>query len=138
MHLNKMSRKLLDEGDIIELKEGMVRATIPYHCLNKPGEFGRGVFDKFMHTSVSLSKCEWLQGKYVVYKTTLDPGGESSHDLHPIPGPSVWHVFCERMDESKTRVDFFQTGEEDAMQYDIEPIGRAELKYQEKFRKESK
>lgn len=132
MHVDKEhSRKVLDEGDIIELKEGKVYATVPYHCLNKPGEFGRGVFDKFTHTAVSLSKCEWLQGKYVVYKTTIEEGDKESHDLHPMSGEPAYHVFCERMDESKVRIDFYQTGDRTAMQYDIEPIGQAELKYQE-------
>ena len=141
MHLNKYGRTELDQGDIIELKEGKVYATIPYHLLNKPGEFGRGVFDKFTHTAVDLGKCEWLQGKYVVYKTTTEPGPVESHDEHPQPGELGWHVFCERLPEEENsertvragvRVDFVQSSGWTAVQYAIEVIGQAELTYKEK------
>ena len=125
MHLNEDQRKVLDEGDIIELKEGNVYAILPVHCLysNK-----RGVFDEFAHDVVSLSKCEWLQGKYIVYKTAFDGGGQNFDG----PYPNGHHVFCEKMDGSKTRVDFYQSGSFTAMIYDLEPIGEAELTYTEK------
>ena len=144
MHIDKeYSRELLDEGDVIEIIDGTVMATVPFHFMNKPGEWGRGVFDKFAHTEVELSKCEWFKGTYVVYKAQYEPGGESSHDLHPIQGPDEYHVYCERLQASErerienlnadltgTRIDFFQIGEDGPMQYDVKVVGKAEIKYE--------
>ena len=133
MHKNKHDRTELDEGDIIELREGRVYATVPVHCVSKSGQSGRGVFDRFVRTDVDIKILDWLQGKYVVYKTTRETGSSESHDQHPVAGESGWHVFCEKMDKTKTRVDFYQSGGFTAIQYAIEPIGQAELTYQEKL-----
>lgn len=144
MHKEKeYLREVLDEGDIIELKEGNVYTTLPYHCLYSNG---RGVFDKFAHDLVSLSKCEWLQGKYFVYKVTHDGGGRGGNAGEYYPNGH--HVFCKKMFEERkedvggtvicsninregTCVDFYQTGSFTALIYDLKPIGKAELQYKE-------
>ena len=69
MHLNEKEMKLLDEGDVIELTSGTVYADVPEHFLyaNKSG-----VFDKFAHGPIDIEKMVYLQGKYVVYKTSTE------------------------------------------------------------------
>lgn len=66
---------------------------------------------------------EYLQGRYVVYKTTTDGGGtgHGPHDVYP----DGYHVFCERLADG-VRVDFYQTGCFTAMIEEIKPVGKAE------------
>lgn len=126
MHLNEKEMKLLDEGDIIKLTSGTVLATVPKHFLYYNYN---GVFDEFDHGEVNLKDMRYLQGRYVVYKTEMEEGGCGVHDLHRMCGDLAYHVFCEKMDDSKRRIDFYQTGDCTAMIFDLEPIGKTELSY---------
>lgn len=119
---------LLQEGDIIELVNGMkVYAKVPKHFLysNRKGDFtlDRG--------EVTLGgELSYLIGRYVVYKTSHDGGGtgHGSGDVYP----SGHHVFCEKIDgDTRYRVDFYQTGCFTCMipPTAISAIGKATLKY---------
>ncbi len=131
MHLDEKEMKMLDKGDIIELKKGTVIAWVPKHflCSNKSG-----VFDEYDHGEISLENMPYLQGKYVVYKTSFDGGGPM---WDGVPYPNGHHVFCEKVDAEESRIDrrieFFQSGLFDAMIFDITPIGKAELSYCERI-----
>jgi len=112
---------MLKEGDIIELKEGhTVYADIPEHFVygNRKGSF------KLTHNDVCIGgELIYLAGRYVVYKTSYDGGGtgHGPHDIYP----DGHHVFCERLDDRKVKVDFYQSGCFTAMIKDIGPISRA-------------
>lgn len=114
---------MLQEGDVIELKDGMkVYADIPEHFvfLNKRGSF------KLTHSEVTLGRnFDYLCGKYVVVKTALDGGG-TGHDQGDIY-PNGHHVVCRKLDDQKIRVDFYQSGAFTAIIEDIEPTGKATL-----------
>lgn len=118
--------KLLKAGDVIELKQGhTVYADVPEHFAysNK-----RGVFDKTAHAQARIGgELEFLAGQYIVTHTTLNGGGTGMgpHDVYP----DGHHVYCERPHD-KRKVDFYQTGAFTAMIPEIEPIGRAELRYE--------
>ena len=58
MHLNEKEMKVLDEGDVIELKEGTVIAWVPKHFLysNKSG-----VFDEYDKGAIILVDMKYLQ-----------------------------------------------------------------------------
>ncbi len=61
-----------------------------------------------------------LAGRYVVTKTSQDGGGVRGHDGSDI-FPDGHHVFCERLDDRKTKVHFYQTGCFTAMIKNIVP-----------------
>lgn len=119
---------MLKEGDIIEIIEGdRVYATVPQHFLYTNR---RGVFDKFAHGEVRVAgDMAYLAGRYVVYKTSHDGGGtgHGSHDVYP----SGHHVFCEKLDNRKRKVDFYQTGCFTCMIPDREPVGKATRQWTE-------
>jgi hypothetical protein len=54
-----------------------------------------------------------LAGTYVVYKTT-----DVYSDGH--------HVWCEKLNDPETKVDFYQSGDFTAKMPDIKPVGKAE------------
>lgn len=116
---------MLKEGDIIELQEGhKVYADVPEHFVysNKKGSF------KLCHSDVLISgELSYLSGRYVVCKTTFDGGGTGmgQHDVYP----NGHHVFCERIDKPKIKVDFYQSGCFTAMIKEIEPVSKARLKW---------
>ena len=115
----------LEEGDLIEIKTGhTVYADVPMHFIyeNRKGDFSLTRSDvvvegDFLH----------LAGKYVVYKTANDGGGtgHGPHDVYP----DGHHVYCERVDDSFVRLDFYQSGYFTAMIEEIETCGRAERKW---------
>jgi hypothetical protein len=112
---------MLQEGDIIEIKEGhKIYADIPEHFVyeNKKGSF------KLTHNDIKVEgELKYFVGKYIVYKTTNDGGGMGSsiNDFYP----DGHHVFCERLDNFEVKIDFYQSGSFTAMIKDINPIGRA-------------
>ena len=116
-------KNLLKEGDIIELDgRHIVYAEVPKHFVyaNRRGDFtltnaeARLKYDEF----------DYLRGRYVVIRTAMDGGGGRPEDYFP----DGHHVFCESLDR-KYKVDFYQTGAFTAMNPDIDPVGRAELKW---------
>lgn len=120
--------KLLDEGDIIELNE----ETEGTFYVEDRKQFlkdhdGKGIWVTDLHATFMIGKMKWLHGKWVVYKTLLTGGSNSSFNPHPCGH----RVYCEKMDDSRVRINFYQTGGFTATICDIEPIGRAELTYQE-------
>ncbi len=123
--------KKLEEGDVIELNEThVVYANIPEHftCSSK-----RGIFTLTRHEAALGGELSYLQGKYVVTKTTFD-GGSTGRDAYP----DGHHVFCRKIPEGKSyehslkvehEIDFYQSGCFTAMIENIEPIGKAKLKW---------
>lgn len=120
----KLPQKLLQEGDIIELKIGhTVYADVPEHFVfsNKKGSFA------LVHHNVQIGgEIGYLAGKYIVYKTSMDGGCEGAFGLDGYPNGH--HVFCESTD-GEVKVDFYQTGCFTAMIKDIDPIGKAVRKW---------
>ena len=112
---------MLQEGDIIELKNGhTVYANVPEHFLysNRKGSFvlARG-------EARIADELFYLAGRYVVYKIANDGGGTGMgpHDVYP----NGHHVFCERLDDPSVKVDFYQSGFFTAMIEHIEPVAKA-------------
>jgi hypothetical protein len=126
--IQKENHMLLEEGDVIELTEGLrVYANIPEHFVysNRKGSFALTRHD------VALGgEFEYLCGKYIVYKTTFDGGGtgHGSNDIYP----DGHHVFCLKSDDENIKVDFYQSGCFTATIKDIEPVGKAVLKWSDK------
>lgn len=112
---------MLQEGDVIELKEGhKVYADIPKHFkyANKKGDFS------LCHADILIGgELMYLAGKYIVIKAASDGGGDC-HDGTPFRGGH--HVYCVHADGIQ-KVDFYQSGGFTAMIKDIETIGKAEL-----------
>ena len=130
-----MDKKLLKEGDIIELKAGhTVYYELPAHFVYSNR---KGVFDKLAHTEVHIG-CEkgglntdFLKGKYVVVKTCFEGGG-TGHGVGDVY-PDGHHVFAEKIVDEldhKITVDFYQSGCFTAMITDITPVGKAKLTYE--------
>ncbi len=120
-----MSQYYLQEGDVIDISEGHeVYAVVPEHFLfdNKKGSW------KMKRGGVRIKgELSYLAGRYVVYKTVMDGGG-TAHG----PGdyyPDGWHVFCEKVDDPDTNIDFYQSGAFTAMITDIKPVGKAKKKW---------
>lgn len=118
----------LQEGDIIELKEGHpVYADVPKHFefLNEKGNFS------MTHAKITIGgDLDYFAGRYVVTKTAFDGGGTV------IFGPGdVYqdghHVFCTSLDGKERRVDFYQSGAFTAVIKDITPVGKAKLTWTE-------
>ena len=176
----EMSKRLLEEGDIIELVADMkVYADIPamYIYENRRtsreishqlvvvgkvyvndtdisksvGKVAEGVVERFSWEGFDLSldvarefvlsKVESAEkasfglpgGKYIVYKTTFDGGGpDGGMSYNSNAYPDGHHVFCRKLDGSGSVVDFYQTGSFTALIADIEPVGSAELCWQER------
>jgi hypothetical protein len=66
---------------------------------------------------------DYLLGKYIVYKITMD-GGSTLHGYD-----NGYHVHCLKADNKDIKVDFYQNGSFTAVITDISSIGRAELKW---------
>ncbi len=125
---------MLKEGDVIELERdhGSVYANVPEYFLyhNRKGSW------KIARGRVSLSSEPWLCGRYIVYKTTMEGGGHGPDGDYS----NGHHVFCRKAPKNATfadeehldglEIDFYQSGCFTAMIEDIEPIGRAELRYE--------
>ncbi|OPY81415.1 MAG: hypothetical protein A4E65_01156 [Syntrophorhabdus sp. PtaU1.Bin153] len=113
---------MLQEGDIIELQEGdHVYADIPEHfCFGNR----RGSFELTHHEARIGGELDYLAGRYVVYKTTYDGGGGTEMGHH-IGYPNGHHVFCEKLDDPKVKVDFYQSGCFSAMIENIKPVAKA-------------
>lgn len=118
---------MLKEGDIIEIVEGdEVYALVPEHFLytNRRGNFA------LAKGKIKVGgDFNYLVGRYVVYKTAFEGGG-TGHG----PGdvyPDGHHVYCEKMDDSKARVDFYQSGSFTAMLPNKEAVGRGTIKWVE-------
>jgi hypothetical protein len=121
----------LKEGDVIELKEGhRIYFNLPEHFVY----FNRvGVFDKMARTEITVGRLEkgmvtsFLEGKWIVTKTTLDGGGtgHGARDVYP----NGHHVFIERESEEghTMKADFYQSGAFTAMILpdEIEVVGKA-------------
>ena len=120
---------MLEEGDIIELKEGMrVYAEVPEHFLYSNR---RGVFDKTARGEIEIQgHLSHFAGRYVVYKTATDGGGHGHgpHDVYP----DGHHVFAEKLDIPSVRVDFYQTGCFTAMLPKLKAIKKATLAWIER------
>ena len=127
MFQDEKEMKLLEEGDVIELKEGTTYAYVPKHFLY---DNYSGVFDEFDHGAVSIKDMKYLQGKYIVHHTAMDGGGSSVRDGDVADGHHVW---CDKIVEERPsyghspqniRIDFYQTGNFTAMIFDITPINK--------------
>jgi hypothetical protein len=118
-------RKMLKEGDVIEIKEGhMVYADVPEHFIYSNR---KGCYD-LTHTDITVGgDFSYFSGKYIVTKTNMDGGGtgHGPHDVYP----DGHHVYCVSADDQARKIDFYQSGSFTAMIEDIEPIGRAELQW---------
>lgn len=116
--------KYLEEGDVIQIEEGMtVYANVPAHYLNsnRKGDF------TIEHGTVEVTgELVYLAGNYIVTKTTFDGGGtgHGAHDVYP----DGHHVFCESED-GINKIDFYQSGCFTAMHETIRPVGRAVKKW---------
>jgi hypothetical protein len=116
----------LQEGDIIDLSAGMgfvVYADIPEHFAyeNRKGSF------TIVHNEARIDgQLAYLAGRYVVYKTVKDGGGPGGMG-EGVPYPDGHHVFCERLDNQRVKVDFYQSGCFTAMigRDEIQPVGKA-------------
>lgn len=117
--------KFLQEGDIINLEKGMsVYAEVPEHFLyeNRKGNFSLG------HGQILIDKeLSYFAGEYIVYKTTYDGGGTGMgpHDVYP----DGHHVYAEKANNNKIKVDFYQSGCFTCMLPDIKPTGKAKRKW---------
>jgi hypothetical protein len=120
---------MLKEGDIIEIKPGhKIYADVPEHFAF---ENCKGVFDKIVNKDITVKgELEYFAGKYIVYKTTID--GTEGFVYGPLDSYSNGHhVFCESTEDPCRRIHFYQSGSFTAVITDIQPIGRAELKWKE-------
>lgn len=119
------NEKLLEEGDIILIEAGhSVNTLVPEHFVysNHKGSF------KMTNSVVTVAgELSYLEGKYIVVKTTFDGGGtgHGPHDVYP----DGHHVHCISADGSKRKLDFYQTGSFTHRNADITAIGKAELKW---------
>lgn len=120
---------MLQEGDIIELKEGdRVYATLPEYLLysNRKESLTPAWGEALIGGELAF-----LAGRYVVYKTCHNGGGVNGTGRDDVY-PDGHHVFCERLDDSAAvRVDFYQSGFFTAMLPDLKPVGKAARKWVE-------
>jgi hypothetical protein len=117
----------LKVGDVIKLEAGhKVYAEVPKHFI-----YGnrKGCFEMCKSDIVIGGNFDYFAGRYVVVKAEVGGGGtgHGSHDVYP----DGHHVWCENLDNSALKVDFYQSGCFTAMIEDIKPIGsaRIETKY---------
>lgn len=113
---------MLEEGDVIEIKEGhQIYAKVPEHFVysNKKGSFS------LTRSNITVGgEFAYYSGKYVVKKTCMD-GGSTGRDAYP----NGHHVFCINLDDGETEIDFYQSGCFNAMITDIKPVGKATIKW---------
>lgn len=118
----------LQKGDIIELKAGhTVYAQVPEHFFY---ENRKGSFKLTRHDVTIGGEFSYLAGRYAVTHTAKDGGGtgRGPHGIYP----DGHHVFCQKLDESGIEVDFYQSGAFTAMIKEIEPVGKAKIKWVER------
>lgn len=112
---------MLKEGDVIELVAGdKVYADIPEHFVYSNR---RGSFTLTHHDVIIGGEFDYLAGRYVVFKTCSDGGGtgHGPHDVYP----DGHHVWCERLGDRQTQVDFYQSGSFTAMLPNKTAVGTA-------------
>jgi hypothetical protein len=117
----RMVDNMLAEGDVIEIKsEHKVYAMVPQHFIysNK-----KGCFD-LACSVVIVGNFDYLAGTYIVIKTNME-GGSTGRDSYP----DGHRVYCVKADDKDRKIDFYQSGFFSAMITEIEPIGKAELKW---------
>ena len=119
---------MLEEGDIIELTNGMrVYASVPEHFLY---ENRRGVFHKSSHGLIEIGgELQYLAGRYVVYKTAMEGGGtgHGPYDVYP----NGHHVYAEKLDNTSVTVDFYQSGAFTALLPNLKAIRKASRTWSE-------
>lgn len=115
--------EFLNEGDVIELKEGHdVYADVPKHFVYADK---KGCWD-LCHEKVTIDgDFDFLKGRYVVVSTCMRGGDQASDGSYP----DGHQVTCEKVDDRSIRVDFYQNGSFTATIRDISPIGRAVLSW---------
>ncbi len=109
----------LKMGDVIELgAEHIVNTKVPEHFLytNRKGSFD------LANGQIKLcGDYEYLAGIYVVTHTVFDGGGKCHNDEYP----NGHHVHCEKVDDRKCHVDFYQSGCFTTLNENVPVIGRA-------------
>lgn len=125
-----MTIELLKNGDVIEIKEGhsvyaeVKKSDVYENCKNS---------NELVESKVVVEgKHLWLKGEYLV-KETMMKGGGAGHGFNDIY-PDGHCVVCEKMDETKTKVSFYQTGSFTAMITDIKPLRNISLEEVERNR----
>lgn len=114
----------LKEGDVIRLDKGhKVYAKVPKHFVYSNH---KGDFDLTESDVVIEGEFEYLAGEYVVYKTSQ--GGEGTGHVPHDTFPGGYRVYCERLKDG-IKVNFYQNWGFSARITDIEPIGKARLKW---------
>ena len=117
----------LKEGDIIEIEKGFtVYMELPQHFVYSNRV---GVFDKTGNATVKVGDSfngmdtDFLIGKYIVTGTSFEGGGTGMgpHDVYP----SGHHVYCEKVNNNKIKVDFYQSGCFTAMNTSVKVVGKA-------------
>ncbi len=118
-----MKQKLLEEGDVIRIKNGhCVYAEIPERLAYSNMKQSSRMTRSEAKVSGELS---YLAGEYTVYKTATEGGGtgHGPWDVYP----DGHHVYAERNDG--TKIDFYQTGCFTAMIPRISPVGKSVRKW---------
>jgi hypothetical protein len=110
---------MLKEFDVIEIELGhFVNATFEW-CAVYGGNC-KQVVTRGVKINGNLSH---LVGRYVVYKTAMNGGGEGSG-----PGDRYTdghHVYCEKLDDPCIKIDFYQSGCFDTSLSELKPVGTA-------------
>lgn len=116
---------MLKKGDVIRIKEGhQISARVPEHFVYSNREGSWELTDSIVTVEGPLL---FLEGTYIVVKTATDGGG-TGHG----PGdifPDGHHVFAEKVEEPKVRIDFYQTGSFINQIEDIDVIGKAKKEW---------
>jgi len=112
---------LLQEGDVIEIKEGhRVYADVPKHFLSEIGNFDL----TRRNIMIDENQFSYLIGTYIVIKTSEEGGGPDG-GMRGEAYPDGHNVKCVKSDNNKIKISFYQTGCFTAMIKEIEPIGKA-------------
>lgn len=120
---------LLKEGDVIEIKRGMtVYADLPERLIYS----NRKRSKKYVNIAVKVDNYEYLAGRYIVYKTVEDGGGESLEPSGMTYIPDEYHVFCFKVGDEKLKIDFYQTGFYEGLitSNRIKPVGKAKCTWE--------
>ena len=131
---------MLKEGDIIEIVKGHRFYTkLPEHFVYADRI---GCFTRLSQTEVVAGETKngldtnFYCGRYVVTKTATDGGGtgHGANDVYP----NGHHVWCKKLKEkglvfvystATVNIEFYQSGHFTAMIKDIEPVGKAKVRY---------
>jgi len=114
------NKRLLKEGDIIEIKQGdTIRTEVPKHFLYS-GK--KGNFTLAKETITICGELSYLAGEYMVTDAFKENGAMFDKN--------GWHVFCvKKYDNRQIKIDFYQTGATETVIKDIKPVGRTTLQY---------